>query len=1191
MWISVESAGLCRYDGHRFTVYSQLENDSNSLSSNFINEIAEDSNGFLWLASDNGLNQFNPKTKTVKHFFNEPGSPNSLPSNVCHTVYIDKNENLMVGTKNGLAIQNKDTTGFSTFFNITSPQFISKKNSILSITSSNDSIYWLGTNKGLIKFNIHSGDYSIWTNNNDGLTSKNEPVDNRILDMTIDRQGLIWIGTLKGLDRFDPQSETFKRWNYLPNDQEELEKEGISTLLLDSNNLLWVGSYTKGVVLIDPDSESYIRIHSRSQMGEFSIKSNYIRNIYQDKQGLIWIGSKFEGLFIYNGTRNIFEWPEKFSCLAPFKNEYILCFHNDSNKVFWLGTKHNGLFRISKNESTQFTANHEDTLSLPSNRIQYIIRSSNGKLWIGTDVGLVRFDESTNKFDRYCTETILWLCEDLNQKIWIGSTSGIYLANEETQGIERFKPSSQQSIFLNPNIEIPQIFCDNDNNMWFSTRFNGLYKYAQKTGCISHFTHHPDSLNNISDNMVRAIHQDKNGQLWVGTKSMGLNRFNRNGQIIKKYTTHDGLPSNMILSIEESKKGSLWLGTHNGISMLNPISNEIQNYNSNHGLQSNIAEIGASHTFPDGEMLFGGNSGFNIFDPEKLTIEVQAVKPLITSVKINDAVRFTDISTEQNVVLKRQENFISFEFILPDYNNPYRHRFMVQLQGGDNQWKKLENRNYISYTYLEPGDYSFNIKAANEYEKWADELTFHFTIKNSFYQTYWFRILVAVVLALLIAIIINRTKKRHVKLRQLVTERTKKLEIAYKELLNKNTHIREQNRQIERHQNELEQKVAERTHDLEIAKRKAEESDKLKSSFLANMSHEIRTPLNAITGFSNLISSEAVTPERKQKYVSIIKSNTNSLLKLVEDILDVSKIEAQQLKIEKEFFDLDNLVYDISTIFAEEVKLKRDEKVRLILNRTSPPESKISLYSDPIRLKQIFDNLLSNAVKFTYKGFIELGYQLKENNILFWVKDSGIGIKEKDIELIFNRFTKVETDDAIYRGTGLGLSITQSLVEMLGGRIWVESTFNAGSTFFFELPGEIKISNQHNTKNEIQKSVDLSGKKILIVEDERSNFILVQSFLIKTGIDLTWAHNGNIAIEYCKNEQYDLILLDIKMPIIDGYETFRQIKKIKAQAVVVAQTAYASPEERIKLATTGFNDYIIKPYSKDELIHKISNFL
>jgi signal transduction histidine kinase/CheY-like chemotaxis protein len=648
----------------------------------------------------------------------------------------------------------------------------------------------------------------------------------------------------------------------------------------------------------------------------------------------------------------------------------------------------------------------------------------------------------------------------------------------------------------------------------------------------------------------------------------------------------------MVICIEEDNNDHLWLGTNNGISSFNIKNSSSSNYTTYNGLASNISEPAASHTFNSGDLLFGGFNGFNIFKPSKFEDKKYDLSPTISSVQLDDTIIYIGKHHKKPIAVNHKNQSIRFNFSLPDYKNPSMHNYFVMLEGADNKWHNIGSQNMISYSNLDPKHYIFKIKAKNEANITSNITTLKFEVEKAFYQSPAFKTIIIILIILIFAFLIYVIKKRQEKLKKVISERTQKLETAYKELLNKNTYIRQQNRQIERHHNELEQKVAERTHDLEIAKQRAEESDRLKSAFLANMSHEIRTPLNAITGFSTLVSNESADTERKQKYVNIIKFNTASLLKLVEDILDISKIEANQLKIEKELFEINTVIIDINTLFQKEIVAKKGNNVKLLLNKTSPPNSNIFFYSDPVRIKQIIENLLSNAIKFTHRGKIELGYKVKDKSILFWVSDTGIGIKPDDLEYIFNRFTKVESDDAIYRGTGLGLSISRSLVEMLNGHIWVESKIDKGSTFYFELPGNIDIKNQSREKRSTNSyNIDLSDKNILIVEDERSNYILVQSFLTKTRAMLTWAHNGNIAIEHCKNKKYDIILMDIRMPVIDGYETLRQIRKIDAEVPIIAQTAYATPDEKEKISQAGFNDYIVKPYSKDDILKKIAPYV
>lgn len=460
----------------------------------------------------------------------------------------------------------------------------------------------------------------------------------------------------------------------------------------------------------------------------------------------------------------------------------------------------------------------------------------------------------------------------------------------------------------------------------------------------------------------------------------------------------------------------------------------------------------------------------------------------------------------------------------------------------------------------------------------------------AYYQTWWFWVLMLLFIVPIVAIIYLHIRKRQLKLEELINERTRKLEIAYKELLSKNTKIREQKHQIEVHQHELEEKVAERTRDLEIAKRKAEESDRLKSSFLANMSHEIRTPLNAISGFSSLVSKDNYSAERKQRYVNIIKANVNSLLKLVEDILDISKIESGQLKIEKEFFDFTNMITEVNAIFQEELKLMHEKNVKLICENISSGDNIIELNSDQIRIKQILSNLLSNALKFTKEGKVEFGYRLNEKSILLWVRDTGIGIKKEDIGNIFNRFIKIEEEKAIYRGTGLGLSISRSLTELLEGRIWVESEIGKGSSFYFEIPGEIRITQNWKMpeENEIEKKIDLNGKTVLMIEPERTSYLLLHSFLTSSKLVVIWAQNGKTAIDLLQKQYFDFIILDLRLPDYSSNAILSEIKQQSPFVPVIAQTSYASPAEKKTLTALGYSSLLIKPYNKEDLLKAIS---
>ncbi len=388
--------------------------------------------------------------------------------------------------------------------------------------------------------------------------------------------------------------------------------------------------------------------------------------------------------------------------------------------------------------------------------------------------------------------------------------------------------------------------------------------------------------------------------------------------------------------------------------------------------------------------------------------------------------------------------------------------------------------------------------------------------------------------------------------------------------------------------------------DLINAKDKAEESDKLKSAFLANMSHEIRTPMNAIIGFSQLLSDYQLTEDERGHYISLIQNSGNDLLNLIDDIIDISKIEAGQLKVFKSQYFLDNILSDIYDSYNEFIKTKNDKTgLKLKYNKPDGGEM-VVIYTDIDRFKQIIRNLISNAIKFTDIGFIEFGFTTdvdkKNRQIQFYVRDTGIGIPIEKLDIIFESFRQANISDTkIYGGTGLGLAITKKMVEILGGRIWVKSTPDQGSTFYFTIPyNPVNISARYPEKNNkkiISKIYNWRNKNILIVEDNDQSFLFFKSVLKKTQIRMKRANNGNEAVELCKENDFDLILMDIQLPEMDGCTATRQIKQFNKNISIIAQTAYAMSDEKERCLKAGCDDYISKPISVTNLLELINRYI
>ncbi len=407
--------------------------------------------------------------------------------------------------------------------------------------------------------------------------------------------------------------------------------------------------------------------------------------------------------------------------------------------------------------------------------------------------------------------------------------------------------------------------------------------------------------------------------------------------------------------------------------------------------------------------------------------------------------------------------------------------------------------------------------------------------------------------------------------------------------------IQEQNIELERHQFELERTVEERTAELKIAKEKAEESDRLKSSFLANMSHEIRTPMNAIIGFSELISDPEMATDQRRELVTHLNSNCNSLLHLIDDIIDIARIEAGQLRIFKQDCFVNQTFIELYESFSE-THLKENKNIDLIAEIENTDEN-LAINTDPYRFKQIMNNLIGNAIKFTDQGFIKFGYQITpkgfEDSILFFVQDTGIGLNKKEQREVFEQFRKLDSEqsDKLYRGAGLGLAISKNLIHELGGKIWIESEQGIGSTFFFTLP-YIKTDKKFKPVEVLESNFDWSNKTILVAEDEESNIKMLKLVLQKTNVNIIHVQNGRDAVKKSNEiKDLDLILLDIKMPKLNGHEATKEIRKSNKKIPIIAFTAYAMPADQQKAKEAGCSDFIAKPIKTDKLLNKLNHYL
>jgi len=378
--------------------------------------------------------------------------------------------------------------------------------------------------------------------------------------------------------------------------------------------------------------------------------------------------------------------------------------------------------------------------------------------------------------------------------------------------------------------------------------------------------------------------------------------------------------------------------------------------------------------------------------------------------------------------------------------------------------------------------------------------------------------------------------------------------------------------------------------ELKKAKVKAESANIHKNQFLANMSHEIRTPMNGLVGFANLLREPNLTQETREKYVDIIENSSHQLLNLINDIIDISKIEAQELSVEKMSCNLFELFGQLETTFNQ-LKREKNRENLFIKVKISAKYKNLFILTDPERLQQVLSNLIGNALKFTYEGGITFGFKLKKDKLHCFVEDTGIGIPKESLDLIFDRFQQIDNGTKIHEGTGLGLSISKGIIDLMGGTMNVKSKEGAGSVFSFEIPFE-KAPSQEELAEEnydLDDSLEiLKGVSVLIAEDEALNVDYLKSLFKDLPVETNYVEDGKAAVKAMdENPNIDIVLMDLRMPIMNGYEAAKEILKKYPKAQIIAQSAYAMKSDKEKALELGFVDFLSKPFNKNDLINKL----
>jgi len=1062
LWFGTDD-GLNRFDGKNIKVFRPKNNNQVSMGNFVVSDIIEADNESLWLCTEIGLYRFKTKDETIVH-------DTLLASHPILAVVKDNENNVWFGTNRGL-IKYSTSKGTKTIFvNDPANNSTISDNYINTLRVDSKGDLWIGTKRGLNRYDKNENTFIRFLHDESrGTISSND-----ITSIFEDNSNRMWIGTsLDGLNLYDPENS---KGNFT-----RILGGSITTIYQDKKDKLWIGMAAGGgIQIIDlkefDKGNLAVEELKNDPLNKNSLGDNSVYKIYQDRNNDLWISTFGGGVnFFSNRAKQFRVVNERYGTDQSIRNNLVNSFFEDETYL-WIGTE-GGLDRLNKKTGKfkHYQYDAENPRSLASNGIYSIIKDSKGNLWIGTwSGGLHLYNYKTDDFTRFVPDgkpgslgssNVFSICEDSFGNLWIGTNAGgLNKYDYKTGRFKKYIKDDKKPGSLSGR-SMSQVYKTASNELYIPM-YNTLERYNYETDEFEHIQSKEEEVGNQDfEGNIHAVFEDSRENLWI-TSTLGLRLYNKESKTHKTYSTKDGLPDNTIQGILEDGHGNLWISTNKGISrfmngILHPEKPVFQNFTLYDGLPTNDFKRNAAYKNNDGVMYFGSSQGYVYFHPDSIILnsaipDIVFTQFLLLETSPNANSKFRDMSMNVNMIDHLDLRFPNTDFTISfaslNYLNPVKNQYKYKLEGYDTEWIDAGNNTSATYTNLLEGKYTFNVMGSNNDGIW-NPIPRQITIEifPPWWRTTYFKLFLIVFFIFTLSIIVytrmailNRENKL---LEAIIDKRTNELSKLNSLLEAKQKIILDQNNELSTHRNNLERLVEERTQQLAQARTKAEESDRLKSAFLANMSHEIRTPMNAIVGFSNLLVSGDLTEEKREKYSELIKNNSKLLFVLINDIIDISIIEANQLVLSKGRFNATSILKEVFNYFEFE------NKDRLEFNFLNKDADDLFLNNDAIRFRQIMVNLLSNAFKYTDQGKVELGYEIVNDKVRFFIADTGCGIDTSDKEKVFDHFYKSVKDKMkLYRGTGIGLAICRRLVEQMGGEIWVDSTIEIGSVFIFTLP-------------------------------------------------------------------------------------------------------------------------------------------
>nr|WP_301928622.1 two-component regulator propeller domain-containing protein [Ferruginibacter sp.] len=1052
MWFGTDE-GLNKYNGYKFTVYKHDPGNAASIINNSVFSIREDAEHNLWILTQNGLDKFDRATESFTHCFKGRGWE------VSSGIFQDSKKRLWLNSAEGFYLFNPATGSAKWYRNDPDDNNSLSENYVYEITEDNNGQLWIATRNGLNRFNPEKEQFTRYINSPNDANSIGSGF---IKTVYKDGRGNIWAGTQgSGIAMFDPIRNSFINYKHDPKNENSLVYNDILSFTEDAVGKLWIGTENGGISIYDYTTRAFTSCRN-DEYDPNSLSGNSVYSLYKDNVGNIWAGTWSGGInflpFFGDKFTHYKKMPGSSNSLS---NNLVLSMSSDKNNNIWIGTDGGGLNRFNtfNHNFTSFQQSTPVKNGIYNNFVLTAFPYAPDTLLLGFHRGGIDFfDEKKNAFTHYATKdintnrltslSVLAAYKDRRNNLWLSNDGygGIFLFDAITKKFIPFLPDANNIKSIASN-SVYAMYETRSGQFWIGGD-RGIDLFDRDKNEFTHHQASPGNKDSLSDNVVNCIVEDAAGNLWIGTAA-GLNYYSIVDNKFTVYTEKDGLPNNTIWAIQQDRHGNLWISTNKGLSNFNIVSKTFRNYTISDGLQSNTFKHKASAQSLNGELYFGGVNGFNSFYPDSIKDNNFIPPVFITGFEVfNKPVRIgadsplkESINQTKEIKLSYNQSVFTIEFAALNFTHPEQNQYAYKLEGFDKDWDYAGSKRSATYTNLNPGTYTFKVKGSNNDGVWNDKPTLlTIIILPPFWQTWWFRLggilLIAGSVFAFYRMRLKGIQQQKVLLQQKVNEQTMELV-----RLNQD----ERAARLEAEQSKTESEAArEAASKANIA---LQVKNKELEQFAYVASHDLQEPLRTTVGFVELLQMQykGKLDEKADKYLNFIADAAKRMRILITDLLEFSRIGT------KENVELVDCNIVMKNVLAD-IMASATEANATISYGTLPV---INGY--PTEMKLLFQNLLVNAVKFRKKNvapFIQVTVENHEDNWKFAIIDNGIGIEKEYSERIFDIFQRLNIRTE-YQGSGIGLAHCKKIVELHGGKIWMEPAEGGGSKFLFTIPKKV----------------------------------------------------------------------------------------------------------------------------------------